>query len=61
MTGQETVSEWFARWNQESGGRMQGNHMILGTDSMPRKKAPEETSNPASMGVPGLEERNAIM
>ena len=35
--------------------------MIPGTGSMPRKEASEETSNSASKGVPGLEERNAIM
>ena len=35
--------------------------MIPGTGSMPRKEAPEETSNSACKGVPGLEERISIM
>ena len=35
--------------------------MIPSTGSMPRKEAPEETSNSACKGVPGLEERISIM
>lgn len=61
MTGQETASEWLARKKQELGGRMQGNHLIPGTGSIPRKEAPEETCISASKGVPGLEERISIM
>ena len=61
MTGQETASEWLARKKQELGGRMQGNHLIPGTGSIPRKEASEETCISASKGVPGLEERIALM
>ena len=42
-------------------GRMQGNHLIPSTGSIPRKEAPEENCISASKGVSGLEERIAIM
>ena len=45
---------------EELGGRMQGNHLVPGTQTIPRKEAPEETFS-ASKGVPGLEERIALM